>query len=365
MTTSPAAPAPPTTTPTTAPEPQLSFTEPGELIAAVPHLLGFTPSDSIVLITLTGPDLTMIGATLRADLPPPDQVPAMARRLLVPVLRHDTTATVLMVVGGALQDESGPPHRDLVDAVADELAEGGVAVAWALWVAAIEDGAPWRSYGEEQGGGVVPDPSASGMAHLATASGIVTYPSRDELAATVAPDPPVLLAERAEAVDAHAADAAGDVESEARGVRLMRDTVRRAALDVGRGPLELDEDTVVRLAVALSYPRVRDVCLRLAGQPEPIAAERVWAALTRAIPPPWCSEAALLLAITAYLRGDGALAGMAVDRALEADEAHPLAGLVRWALNLSMRPDQLRRLVERSYALAERSDAATTPDGSG
>jgi hypothetical protein len=49
----------------TAPATRVRLTDPSELIAAVPHLLGFHPRDSLVVISL---DRRRLGMTLRADL---------------------------------------------------------------------------------------------------------------------------------------------------------------------------------------------------------------------------------------------------------------------------------------------------------
>ena len=44
---------------------------PGELVAAIPVLLGFHPERSLVVVSTHGPGLRTVGVTLRADLPDP------------------------------------------------------------------------------------------------------------------------------------------------------------------------------------------------------------------------------------------------------------------------------------------------------
>src|SRR4051812_50152036 len=48
--------------------PVVRLTSPGEIAAAVPHLCGFVPSESLVAVSLRG-DRRRIGLTLRFDLP--------------------------------------------------------------------------------------------------------------------------------------------------------------------------------------------------------------------------------------------------------------------------------------------------------
>ena len=84
------------------------------------------------------------------------------------------------------------------------------------------------------------------------------------------------------------------------------------------------------------------------------AAERLWLALVRATPAPERAEPAALLALTAYLRGDGALAGVALDAALNACPHHSLSGLLRAALDGGLPPELLRGVAEDAAAALRR-----------
>jgi Domain of unknown function (DUF4192) len=48
----------------------LKLTSPNELLAVVPYLLGFNPTNSIVTLCLSD---NRLGLTQRLDLPPPDR----------------------------------------------------------------------------------------------------------------------------------------------------------------------------------------------------------------------------------------------------------------------------------------------------
>ena len=71
-------------------------------------------------------------------------------------------------------------------------------------------------------------------------------------------------------------------------------------------------------------------------------AEHLWAALARETPDPEAAEPAALLAACALLRGDGALAGIALDRAEQAWPGHRLTGLLRAAWEAGMPPERVR-----------------------
>jgi hypothetical protein len=123
-----------------------------------------------------------------------------------------------------------------------------------------------------------------------------------------------------------------------------------AVLDAGRGRLVLDDARVLALAAALAVPAVRDAALLRCIGPAPVAAEQLWTALVRETPDPEAAEPAVLLALSAMLRGDGALANVALDRAEQAWPGHRLAGILRPVL-LGMRPEEIRVLLRERVQL--------------
>jgi hypothetical protein len=105
---------------------------------------------------------------------------------------------------------------------------------------------------------------------------------------------------------------------------------------------QLSDEDVVRLCLALSDPMVRDAAFGFAFEARAAAAERLWGTLVTESPDPESAEAAVLLAHSALMRGDGALAGVALRRAQEAWPGHPLSAMVQSALQSGCGPDELR-----------------------
>ena len=116
----------------------------------------------------------------------------------------------------------------------------------------------------------------------------------------------------------------------------------------------LGDDELVRLAWALTDLRVRDTLYALAVGEDAGQAESLWAVLSRTLPEPWRVEALVLLAFSAYARGDGPLAGVSLEAALRGDSTHRMAGMLDTALQSGLRPEKIRDLAITGYRLADR-----------
>ncbi len=75
------------------------------------------------------------------------------------------------------------------------------------------------------------------------------------------------------------------------------------------------------------------------------AAENLWITLVRKAPAPELAEVATLLAVSTYVRGEGALAHIAIERALDADPAHTLADLIRHTLDSGIPPSEFAQFL--------------------
>ncbi|MBB3052646.1 hypothetical protein FHS23_003680 [Prauserella isguenensis] len=361
-----------TTSSTTPPDlgNQVDLRRPERLIASVPYLLGFTPADSLVLLVHApdGPDAHTVGHVMRVDLPDARSVPELVPLLRAP-LSGAAAVTVVLVGGDPTGD--GPAHRDVMAALATVLTDIEVPINHALWTPEIRFGARWGCYGDEGCGGELPDPAASTMAAVTTHAGQLTYPSREAMERALDPDTDEALARRAALLELAASRdesrRVGRDEEIEHACALVHDTVTRfrSGQSAGTSPALSDRE-IVELARALSHHEVRDLAFGACWPPRTdlaAAAEQLWTVLVRGVPAPERAEPASLLAYTAYLRGDGPLAGVAVTKALEAQPGHTLAKLLDQALAHAVPPETMARLAQdRTGAfstVADRADPAT------
>ncbi|GAB3001672.1 DUF4192 domain-containing protein [Amycolatopsis acidiphila] len=329
----------------------VSVREPAQLIASLPPLLGFRPADSLVVLGLGGPDGGQVCPAVRLDLPAAEHEPDIVQALMEIFADSAVRAVNIVVVGRhpSQPPPTTPPHRRLVELLCAAFAVLGPKVQHATWASEIRAGAPWHCYLEKDCEGVLPDENSTVTAAVFAASGHVTFDSREELADQLAPDDEAAVRRRAELMNAAVDALDPSVTAERRrdhGLALVRSALGR----VRRGDLSFSDKEVVDLALALSNTAVRDACLALATVPYASRqAERLWLELVRRTPAPERTEPAVLLTYSAYLRGEGALAGIAADNALEANPANVLAGLLSRCLRTAFPPDRLTALAETDH----------------
>ncbi|MFI6998122.1 DUF4192 domain-containing protein [Nocardia sp. NPDC050175] len=350
--------------------------EPGEIIAAVPAMIGFPPERSLVVLVLrSAPGRNggaIIDAVVRFDLEQEGGRrrlrAGMVAQCILQICAHDDVAEVLVVV---VDDRAVEPERRsvevgewcgsgrfevLVDSLERRLAAHDIDLAGAWAVPAIEPEQQWWSLVGPDRRGAVPDPATSAVALSHVLDGRQIRGSRAELTALVAED--VEVRDQVAAILHSALSVARD--RYARAVRRGDPSdYSRQALDYvlwqianTESGVQLMVPELAELAAALRDRAVRDAMFALAVGDHAVAAEGLWAALTRALTGRDRAEAAALLGYSAYVRGDGPLAGIALEAAMDADPDHPMAALLETALMIGMRPDQLRRLARSGYDTA-------------
>ena len=193
----------------TPPEPPatVSLSDPGDLIAATPVLLGFVPRSSLVAMALGGASGRRLGLTLRIDLPPPEHIAGAADAVVHGILLDNPSAVVVLVIGPG--GDAGPPAADLVERVAAGLASRSVDACHALWTESTAAGSRWRCYEDCGCSGIVPRSAASPLAAAAHAEGRVVRADRAELERLVEPIDEAVLRRREALLDA-AVDAGAD-----------------------------------------------------------------------------------------------------------------------------------------------------------
>jgi hypothetical protein len=342
------------------------------VLAAVPHLLGFYPDRSLVVLGLGGPrDEVMLA--FRYDLPdPPDPELAtdIAEHACEVLSRQQVAAAIVIGYGSA---ELAAAAVDLVVAA---LLDVGVAVREALraqggryWSALCRDPACCPPDGHPY------DPGAHPAAAALSGAGLDAFPDRAALARTLQPEPGSARQIR---------------QATSRALRRI-DRLLISAVQAGRDPVQAlaragqstvgeaigryraggritDDGRLAFLAVCCADLRVRDDAWARMDPEHRQAHRRLWADVVTAAAAEFVPAPAALLAFTAWQCGEGALANVALERALAADPEYSLALLLAQAIQSGLPPSAARppmtpQEVAASYAGpgGEGEQAAASP----
>lgn len=317
----------------TTPLPAIRLDRPGVLIAAIPALLGFNPADSLVVVTHRGPDRRELGVVLRADLPATADDTDLADQLVRPASLHGASAATTVVVDGR-----GDRHRydEMLATVQARFELTKIPILHSLWAARIGAGAPWQCLEDPNCFGEVEDPKTGPLAELGRREMRAANTTRTELEQTIAPEPRAILERRATLLDSAVTECA-----RAGGWELF-ERVCSAAMRCVAGE-RFGDRQVVALSAAVRRTAVRDAVLIGRTDKEHAALRALWTVLTAGLPEPECARAACLLAVGAYLDGDGAMTGIALERALAAEPGNRLANLLAESLRCGVPPERLRR----------------------
>lgn len=327
--------------------------DPGALLAALPALLGFHPERSLVLLCLEGERAGTVGLVARVDLPPREDraaCDAVVEQLSVLCARRAVPAAVAVVV-----DDTDAPgsRRRLVRALRSACEEVGTDLVSAHHVPRTAPGVPWSSFGSTRTG-LLPDPRASPVATEHVLRGRVIHGSRADVAALLEPDGSGRTGEVGRALDAELTRLEQAMVADPIGTTVeLVERVVAAVARAGDCPGEvLEVVEVAALGAALSELTVRDTCFALAAGEHADAAERLWTALVRALPAPERAEPAVLLAHSAYARGEGPVAGVALRVGLDADPGHRMLALLDASLAAGLPPETVRELSATAHAVA-------------
>ncbi|SDY17853.1 protein of unknown function [Micromonospora pattaloongensis] len=337
---------------------RLSVRSIADLIAAVPYLLGFHPADSVVVVAMRGKKITFVA---RGDVPDPagggPTPDAAAAHVAAVVARQEAqSATVLGY---------GPPQRvtAVVAAVGAALRERGVRVLDSL---RVTDGRYW-SYTCDNPDCCPPegtpfDPAASQVAAAATVAGHVALPGRDALTRQVAPVDG-LAAESMRQATTRADERLGMLlerapSADLLGGRALREAgaaAVREAMERHRERGRLTDDETAWLTVLLLHLPVRDHAWERIGDDDWHV--ELWTEVARRAQPDLVAAPASLLAFAAWRAGQGALAGVAVERALGCDPGYSMALLMADVLRQGVPPATLDGWPEVSPAPPDRRRA--------
>ena len=335
---------------------------PAALLAIVPHLLGFVPEASLVVIG-TAPPRDRIKVTLRYDLPdPPEEALAadIAAHAAGVIGSQQMTAAVAVGYGPE------PLVTPLADALRDAFSLAGTDLREFL---RVQEGRYW-SYlcGDERccPAAGVPFDAGTHPASVALARDEApVLADRAAVAARIAPlrgSTEESMRQATRRAERHVAQLLGKVRKSARigAARHMiaaegLAAVGRMIAGYRRGDATATDYEVAWVTVALRDLRVRDDAWARMDPAHRDAHRRLWTDVVRRAQPGHVAAPASLLAFVAWQCGDGALANVALDRALADDPSYSMATLLRQVISAGA-PPSLARLpmspeeVAASYA---------------
>lgn len=300
-----------------------------ELTAVIPHLLGFQPTESMVVVPLSpGPPVA------RIDLPTSVQDRQDASQVLLDAyLRHAQPGSQLAIVCFTEDLRAAElASRQL----GDGLNAHGVDVPARLWVTDEQ----WTNLDTGQGGDRTRAAQTMMAAEFVMAGRQAPAAARDALAAQLVGDrAPVgeLL------TDVHDRAVANGSTAER---AWASDRLDRFDVD-GRA---LSDRDAARLLVAVQDLPTRDDALMRITSETASSSRALWTDLTRRSPDEVRTPAATLLGFSSWLGGDGAGAWVALDQIPVAGQPYRLADLLAEALQQAVPPSAWENASPRGAA---------------
>lgn len=302
---------------------------PEDLLAMVPVLLGFIPTESVTMLTF-GPHRMHA----RVDLPhAATEIPVVVDALLRPCLQHGVERVALL-----LHAVDAEPAESCALLARETFEAEGIEVVEMLRA----DGRRWFPVNATSGGGgvgVAYDVSAHPFVVQAVLRGEIVFGSREQLAQSLDPDPA-----RVGAVEA-LIDDIGTPPTTTQMEWLSASILRW--LTEGRTPSDAD---LARLLPVLACPSGRDTAWRSLTRESATDHVQLWTQALVAAPASLRSVPAALLAFSAWLAGNGALAWCAVDVVDPAEPDQTIADVVRALLEQAVPPSSWDRLREEPSA---------------
>ncbi len=338
-------------------------------------MLGFYPSKSLVVLGLGAQNRVVV--TFRYDLPePPDE------QLAQDIAEHAGYVLDRERIASALLVGYGPEElvAPVIGSAAARLVESGIELQEVL---RADRGRYWSLLCNEPAccppEGRSYDPGSHPAAAALAKAGLAAHPDREALARTL--QRPAGSADLISRATGHALDrlsdlvdlgeAEGDRDPQLRATRTGRREVQRAIRRYRSGGSIHSIEHLAWLAVLLSDIRVRDDAW---ARMHPAYRDhhcRLWTDVLRSAALDYVPAPACLLAFTAWQAGNGALAGMAIDRALNANPSYSMGQLLSEAIEAALPPSAARMpmtpaAVAASYATSSsrnRSGAGGGPAG--
>ena len=303
---------------------RLTVRTPTDALALAPLVLGFHPEESVVLMTFGGD-----GFHARVDLPRDDLGRDDVVDLLVRALQTNPCTIVMVLFYSADEQACGALSARLLPALTEEL---GLDVADVVRA----DGAHWWSMRPGRDVlGVPYDVTTHPFTADAVLRGTVVHRDRDAIAEMLGGEDADFVHQVEQALEGRPIAAPPPVGPARRQLASwLRRTVETWVSNGALGPPE----EVAHVLTLVEEPDLRDVVWGAMDRTSAAQHLSTWIHVLRASPAAWEASPAAVVALCAWLHGDGALAWTAVERSLDADPHNSLAVLVAEALDRAIPP---------------------------
>lgn len=314
-----------------------TLTSAHDLVTAVPFLIGFHPTNSIVLVSVKDDS---IGLAMRFDLPAAldsDAVDLLAHHFI----RDKSDAALIL----AYMPDEREDGDSLLISLGAGLIRNGIDVQESLLIhqgryrsIICRDTSCCPPAGKQ-----LPHIEDSQMAVEHVIAGMpMPFANISELIDTLAADESSFDLGWSDQVNLYFIDEDAETIAE-----LRRDGVETMDLlldDYRMGYGSRNRILVARMIGRMSDVQVRDYALGVHSEENYDLFFMMWRELLRLAPRGFVAPVACIVAAMAYENGDGALAQKALDRALDDDNQYPLAQLLRRVFSAGWPPESFAQM---------------------
>lgn len=313
-----------------------TLTSPHDLLSAIPFLIGYHPTDSLVLVSLKEGAVLM---AMRVDYPKSadsDQCDALVAHLS----RNEADGALIV----AYVPEHVTDGVEVLTSLSRALSGAQIELKEALLIC----NGRWRSTLCEDieccplEGKPLPEISSSRIAAEQVSTGkVMPFANEEELANSLASAPLAFDESFMERVKNAAITAENPKLSSLQrlgAVSVIDLASRFIAGSVGAN-IESDQELSARVLGALNDIQVRDFALGSHTDATHEIYWQMWRYLLRIAPIGFVAPVATLFAATSYERGEGALAQRALDRAAADDATYSLTSLLRRVFSAGWPPE--------------------------
>jgi hypothetical protein len=299
--------------PQTQAHPRLKIRRPDDLLAIIPYMIGFHPSEDLVAVFIKS---GRVWLTTRTDMPPESAAEELAEWLDALAKREEADALAMVAYSAA----SLPAHR-LLTGLMDRLAEHELAD-----VLYVGHGRWWSlTCGEEccPLSGTPYDLTSHPLTAAAVYAGLGVRGNRRELEASVS-GPPVgeqpRLLELAEDLLAEL----GPFDDHVAAGQLLVSILDSAMAD----PSALDERNCLLLSLLMNNIYVRDVAWARISPSDAEEHIRLWGSVVSRVPSELSAAPLCLLGMAAWVAGHGGLVNCCWERVSQVDPHYSMGRLL-------------------------------------